>query len=99
MVLLLEAVLADAVGGVGEGVFVELLEADLFLVGALEGGDAVVSGCEGGLELGDGGLGEFLDGFGIRISRRSNDVVGTSLQSQSVSMNGTHTLRISIEQW
>lgn len=42
VVLLFEAVLSYAVGGVGEGVFVELLEADLFLVGTFEGADALV---------------------------------------------------------
>jgi hypothetical protein len=50
--LLLEAVLSDALGGVGEGFFVEGLESEVVGVGAFEGVEAGGGLGEGGLELG-----------------------------------------------
>lgn len=52
VLLLLEGVLADAIGGVGEGFFVEGLECGVGVEGAFEVGDAGVGGGEGGGELG-----------------------------------------------
>jgi hypothetical protein len=54
--LLLEAVLSDALRGLGVCVFKVLLEGRLFVECALERCDARVGGREGRLELADGGL-------------------------------------------
>ena len=51
MLLLFEAVLAYAICGVGEGVFIEGLEAELILVRLFERGDAGMRGSKGGLEV------------------------------------------------
>ena len=48
VLLLLEGVLADAIGGVGEGFFVEGLQGGVGVEGAFEVGDAGLGGGEGG---------------------------------------------------
>lgn len=50
--MLLEGVLADAIGGVGEGFFVEGLQGGVGVEGAFEVGDAGLGGGEGVGELG-----------------------------------------------
>lgn len=60
VILLLETILSNPSSSLGKCVFIELLQAYLFLVGALEGCDSGVGGCQCGLELGDGGLVGFL---------------------------------------
>ena len=52
VLLLLEGVLADAIGGVGEGFLVEGLQGGVGVEGAFEMGDAGLGGGEGGGELG-----------------------------------------------
>ena len=52
VLLLLVSVLADAIGGVGEGFFVEGLQGGVGVEGAFEVGDAGLGGGEGGGELG-----------------------------------------------
>lgn len=52
VLLLLVSVLADAIGGVGEGFFVEGLQGGVGVEGAFEVGDAGLGGGEGVGELG-----------------------------------------------
>ena len=55
VVALLEDVVADALGGFGQGVFVEGLQAVVVFVRFFVGRDAVVGGVEGALQRGYGG--------------------------------------------
>lgn len=82
VVLLFEAVLPYPVGRVGEGIFVELLEAELLLVGLLEGTDALIGVCERSLELGDGRLSWLFDSLDQKSANANQVFIKAVLQSQ-----------------